>query len=512
MSFHFLRWRNWGIGARLIFTTLLPVVLLLATVVLNFFQSRIDDARIELKENGRIIATALATSSEYSLVSGNFSDIKLLINGLILADDCITQIEIVNADRKLQVHVVSKEPRNMNNFNVEAPIYKTQMRFDVFDESGQPQVSDTPLSMEEIYQSGSKPVIGYVRVTMSESNMLLKQNQWLVLQARNLLGAVIGCVLITLLLTRSLTKPLLVSIRALNQIKSGDNAVQIPITTGGEIGNLQASINEMSISLGQAKQTLERKIYERTRDLQESRNAAEKSGEEKRRLLQQVHLIVEDERKSIAIEIHDELNSSLIAARLNSERILAIVAKMSTCPELEEIKAKGVAICELVRHLYVSSRNIVRKLRPEMLDMLGLSGAIEEIVRQYNQTHPDCRFFFFSEGDFSSLGSDVSIAAYRLVQEALSNIVKHSKATSASASLLLDVAQQCIHITVTDNGIGFDTTDAYGMGIVGMRERVVAFGGTIDLVSKPGEHTTYTVMFPLGPRGFVDRRKTSRRS
>ena len=207
-----------------------------------------------------------------------------------------------------------------------------------------------------------------------------------------LLALVVSAVL-GLLLSRSLTGPLKKSIAALSEIQAGDYATTVAVTTGGEIGQLQASINEMSQSLHQSKQNLEDKILARTKDLVLSRNEALKSDGEKRKLIQKIHSIVEDERKAIAIEIHDELTASLIAARLESQRILHLLNKYAK-NELEknepldktfsEIQERARSIIKLTLDLYANGRSLVRRLRPEVLDMLGLQGAIEEMLRYFN--------------------------------------------------------------------------------------------------------------------------------
>jgi two-component system sensor histidine kinase UhpB len=132
--------------------------------------------------------------------------------------------------------------------------------------------------------------------------------------------------------------PLRSSIGALRQIRGGNYRVQLPVTTGGEIAELQASIGEMSLALDQSKQHLENKVAERTRDLVESRNEALKADADKRKLIQKVNSIVEDERKSIAIEIHDELNASLIAVRLESQASCTWPTRLAPGPAIEEIR------------------------------------------------------------------------------------------------------------------------------------------------------------------------------
>jgi two-component system sensor histidine kinase UhpB len=298
-------------------------------------------------------------------------------------------------------------------------------------------------------------------------------------------------------LARSLTLPLKEAIQALRSIRGGRYRVELPVTTGGEVGELQASIGEMSVALDQSTQDLENKVAERTRDLVASRNEALRADADKRKLIQKVNSIIEDERKSIAVEIHDELNASLIAVRLEAQSIGTLASRVPPAPEVEEIRAKAGAITKLALDLYANGRRLVRRLRPEVLDMLGLHGAVEEMLRHYD-SGSGCRFSFHSEGDFSRLGNELAISAYRIVQEALSNIMKHSGATAAEVTLVLDADSDLLRIEVEDNGGGFDPThNSEGIGIIGMRERVYALHGTIAVRSAPQRGTTVAIALPL---------------
>lgn len=504
MSLHLRRWKNWGIGARLAFITFLPVAMLFITIVLHAYQSYLVEAKEELEENGLVISKALAESSEYSIVSGNFSDLQRIMSGLLEADKSISRIEIVDHNGVPIFQVASHIAEVADSVSIEAPIKKRTVTFNAFVDHGLPHISgsaETGSANADHGGADTRPglhetEIGRVRVTMSRANMLAKQAQRFYVQAKIALLTFVVCGCLAMLLTRSLTTPLANSVAALREIRSGKEGVRIAVTTGGEIGELQASINEMSLRLFQATHNLENKILERTRDLEESRNEAVQADAEKRKLITKVNTLIEDERKSIAVEIHDEFNSSLIATRLTAERILLLAQHCSPTERAEEIVEKSKQIAAQIRQLYVSSRTIVRKLRPEVLDMLGLNGAIEEMVRSYNMTTP-CSFVFDSDGDFSALDSGVSIAAYRIIQEALSNIIKHAQASKVTASLRLCSNEECLCISVKDNGVGFDTAKAPGMGILGMRERVFALRGTIDIHSEPGHGTTYSICIPL---------------
>ena len=139
----------------------------------------------------------------------------------------------------------------------------------------------------------------------------------------------------------------------------------------------------------------------------------------------------------------------------------------------------------------------MRRLRPEVLDMLGLHGAVEEMLRHYDR-ESGCRFTFHSEGDFSQLGNELAISAYRIVQEALSNVIKHAGATHAQVALSLSEVDHTLTIEVADNGAGFDVgTSSAGIGIIGMRERVHALGGSIAFESSDTDGTVVSITLPL---------------
>jgi two-component system sensor histidine kinase UhpB len=133
-----------------------------------------------------------------------------------------------------------------------------------------------------------------------------------------------------------------------------------------------------------------------------------------------------------------------------------------------------------------------------VLDTTGLHGAVDEMVNNYNAGIPSCRFRFKSTSDLSTLESGLAIAAYRVVQEALSNVVKHASAANAAVSLALNSMKDCLEVKLSDDGIGFNLeTMTPGIGIVGMRERVYAFNGEIDFRMSPGKGTEVVASVPL---------------
>jgi two-component system sensor histidine kinase UhpB len=431
-----------GIGTRMVAIAMLPVVLLYSSFIWYSWYSHRAQVAEEIAERGRILSKALAETSEYNVISGNLGDLRVTINGLVQSDKSIHRIDVVDANQKAVISVSSPLAADAEPFYYESMIKKQVVWINMFSDNGTPHVSG---------ESDTKPptlateTVGAVRVTMSPTIMLDKQ-------ARRF--------------------------------------------------RLELAMASLALAISTALAiVLARKVSQRTQELVESRNEALRADGDKRKLIQKVNSIVEDERKSIAIEIHDELNASLIAARLESQSIANTAANLPPGPEVDEITRKSQAITKLTLDLYASGRRLVRRLRPEVLDMLGLHGAVEEMIRLYDEGG-ECSFEFQSRGEFSRLESDLAISAYRIVQEALSNIMKHSEATRARVMLTLSEEDNTLYVEVSDNGAGFDpntasSKTASGIGIIGMRERVYALSGSIVITSEPRKGTTIAITLPL---------------
>jgi two-component system sensor histidine kinase UhpB len=484
-------WQQWTIGTRVMLIAMLPVAYLFASIVWYSWHSHQQQVTDELAERGRIVSRALAQSSEYNLISGNLADLRTTIDSLVQSDSSIYRIEVVDANRATVVGVQSETARRAEERVFEAPIHKQTVWLNLFRDQGAPHVTGAGDTRPPTMTS---EVVGYIRVTMSPSHMTARQLVRFQVELGMAALALVVSGVLAWILGRKLTIPLRASIGALREVRGGNYQARLPVTTGGEVGELQASISEMSAALERATQHLENQVEERTRELVESRNEALRADADKRKLIQKVNSIVEDERKGIAVEIHDELNAALIAVRLESQGIAQLAAKAAPAPELDAIRAKAEHITKLALDLYASGRRLVRRLRPEVLDMLGLHGAVEEMIRHYN--NGECHFTFEAAGDFSRLGNELAISAYRIVQETLSNIMKHAGAHHADVVLALDDAT--LSITVTDDGSGFVPESASeGIGIIGMRERVAAVQGTIEIESAPGKGSRIHITLPL---------------
>lgn len=165
------------------------------------------------------------------------------------------------------------------------------------------------------------------------------------------------------------------------------------------------------------------------------------------------------------------------------------------------MQASAERIATLTDDLYRRARAIVSQLRPEVIDTLGLADAIEEMVRRFDEAATSCRFTFEADNAVPRVHEQVAITAYRVAQEALSNVAKHSHATRCSVALrsvTLEDGRAGIRLIVSDDGRGFatDAVPQRGVGLIGMRERVAALSGLFVLSSSVDLGTTVTIELP----------------
>lgn len=196
----------------------------------------------------------------------------------------------------------------------------------------------------------------------------------------------------------------------------------------------------------------------------------------------------EDERRRIAQELHDGIAQTLTALRVRL-RVARSLEGAARTAELEGISADIGAATEEIRR-------IAQGLRPPALDMLGLSPAIESYARSVAETSGLAIDTDIAATD-GVLSPDAELALYRIVQEALSNVARHSAARSARVDL--EVTAHAVEAVISDDGRGFRVAEEMrrgGLGLFGMQERGAYLGGTVDIESRPGHGTRVRVTIP----------------
>ena len=207
-------------------------------------------------------------------------------------------------------------------------------------------------------------------------------------------------------------------------------------------------------------------------------------------LAQHLQTIREDERSHLARELHDELGALLTAAKLDAARLKSRLGK--TTPEVLERIAH---LNETLNGGIALKRRIIEDLRPSSLSNLGLVAALEILLREFAQRSEIATAEDFEHVDLSPAAQ---LTVYRLVQEALTNIAKYAKATEVEVKLS-SLDEQHVRIAVRDNGVGFDAgiQRIATHGLIGMRYRVEAEGGSMRLVSSPGQGTLIEAILPV---------------
>ena len=206
--------------------------------------------------------------------------------------------------------------------------------------------------------------------------------------------------------------------------------------------------------------------------------------------------VQEEERRRLARELHDDTAQALIALSLGLDGLSRAIGKL----DLSEKDAQWLAnLQNLADHTLEGVRRACRDLRPSVLDDLGLRAALEWLSDSSSSRGIPCTFTCI--GLPQPTTPEVEIALFRIVQEAISNIWRHSQATQAYVEL--KYLPHLLQLTVRDNGKGFSTgqqiehNSQRGLGLVGMRERAILIGANLKINSSPGEGCTLELSLPL---------------
>ncbi|MBI2061744.1 MAG: sensor histidine kinase [Nitrospirae bacterium] len=200
----------------------------------------------------------------------------------------------------------------------------------------------------------------------------------------------------------------------------------------------------------------------------------------------------EEQNRKLALELHDELGQGLTALNLDLSWLERHLAQ-GEAPQQKKVKGMTAVVQDLIR----AGRRISTQLRPRTLDDLGLIATLEWYVRDFQErTGVQCNLRTPIED--LPLDSHTSTAIFRITQEALTNVIRHSGATAVD--IRLDATNRRLTLEIVDNGQGFKESGRSGstsLGILGMRERAVALGGECEVEGKPGHGTRVWVRVPL---------------
>jgi two-component system, NarL family, sensor histidine kinase UhpB len=273
-------------------------------------------------------------------------------------------------------------------------------------------------------------------------------------------------------------RPIEEILRALGEVRRGNLGVRLPDFGVAEMSRISVGFNHMA-------ETLERSVSEN------------------RRLTHRLLTTQENERRSLARELHDEIGQCVSAIHADA----AAIRNRSR----DAVRESAEAIVQVAGQIKEIVRSMLQRLRPPVLEGLGLTPALRELVGAFAQRNPKVSCALTTRGELDTLDGELAVAVYRVVQECLTNIARHADARHAVIDVDLSRAEcaggrgaadtatrSSLRVTIADDGVGFlPAAGIAGFGLVGIRERVGALGGTYDLATRPGGGTRISLVVPL---------------
>jgi two-component system sensor histidine kinase UhpB len=259
---------------------------------------------------------------------------------------------------------------------------------------------------------------------------------------------------IAFLTAGALLRPLRQLGAGLTRIGKGRYDVMIPIAGPPEVQKSCEEANELARTLSRLSQ-------------------------DNRELLRKLVSLQDDERRMLARELHDELGPLLFAIRANT------TALFDNMQENRELAPAAQEILQSVETLQVANRRILQGLHPLYIHELGLEGSIGSLVKNAGARAPELEITADLDPNLNGVDHVLSETTYRVIQEAVTNVLKHARATTMKIDAGID--GNTLLIEIADNGVGFSPEISFGRGLNGMSERVRALSGTFDLLRKDGE-------------------------
>jgi len=268
------------------------------------------------------------------------------------------------------------------------------------------------------------------------------------------------------------------------------------VEDAGGKGRLRTSVIDISErrlmeeELCRSRDELELRVQERTASL-------EKANEELRQIPSRLIAVLEEERKRLANELHDSIGQTLAAVKFQMEMVLKLRNEVDGSAALNRLEQ----FVPILQQSIEETRRIYMGLRPTMLDSMGLLATLEWLRHECMKLYPQRHIELESGVAEEEIPGNLKVNIFRIAQEALNNIAKHSEAEWVDISLSKNAGG--IELVVSDDGVGMNldtisqTSAVRGLGLTTMRERAELTGGSFSIESTPGEGTTVRACWPI---------------
>jgi two-component system sensor histidine kinase UhpB len=299
---------------------------------------------------------------------------------------------------------------------------------------------------------------------------------WLALVGLLVTSIILGLVLV---LVRGSLKPFEGLKRGLSDLEAGKSNVRIEVRGATEFRVISSALNSLAATLDRVRT-------------------------ENRALIDRLIRVQDDERKEIARDLHDEAGPCLFSIRAGAVALSEFTANAT--PQIRQTCANVNKASEILQNLF---RALLGRLAPRGLAEFGLREVLKGLLNSWRTSRPDVALELVCPHDLSILDESISLTAFRVVQESITNIFRHANANwagirvelgSSAPSSSSEIEAECapaLLITIEDNGVGIPTQPTLGLGLLGMRERVRALGGRISMDRRASGGTRIAVSLPL---------------
>lgn len=257
---------------------------------------------------------------------------------------------------------------------------------------------------------------------------------------------------------------------AMEQVGQGDYRVRVGDRPTPELARLRDSFNRMAARLAAADT-------------------------DNRRLNEQLLTVQDEERSEIARDLHDEVGPFLFAINVD----IANLTRLLKLGRAAELAAPAQSIADSVHHLQRQVRGMLGRLWPIGLTEFGLTDAVHGLVAFWQRRHPEVDYRVAVAADCENLGSRIETTLYRIVQECLSNAVRHGAPRVVTIAIELHSEIGAVRVEVADDGTGLGEEPGMGYGLIGMEERVRALGGRLSFANRPAGGFAVTAIVPFEP-------------
>ncbi|VAW58039.1 hypothetical protein MNBD_GAMMA11-2485 [hydrothermal vent metagenome] len=453
-----------SLRCRLIVSVVVIEVIMLSILVWNNISIIQTTHADRLRDTGESMIQQIANTSGNYMVAVDYASLEDYLKSVFNYKELLY---IVVLDRDKNVVISMGEAFGKKHPKIDH--YPSQADDGVFDIEKDIQLASLPMG---------KILMGF-SLSIMQGAIDKSRNRGITIALIEIILTVLATVVIGLGLTRRLS----VLSAAAAQVEVGNYAINVPTEADDEVGRTAAAFNRMVAE-----------VSSRTQQFEEEQRRSRELLLENQRLIHTSLEIQEEERKHLARELHDELGQCLTAIQADAELIRDIASND------RRVVTSAEAIMNVSSRVYDVVHSMMHRLRPSILDNLGLAEALKDEIEAWKARHGETRCSFIYSDELQALDERTRITLYRIVQECLTNISRHAQARTVSVELLK--VSENILLKVIDDGAGFNMkadsqVSSKGLGLMGMRERVNLLGGELVLDSAPGKGVSILITVPL---------------